>query len=138
MSGHKMFRYSVLIREHHLDTFKLVNNAMYLALLEEARWEFLHEQGMDLKTIHETGMGPIVLDCHIQFLKELRLRQTIIIESKMISFDKKIGVMQQDMLDGQSKDRCSHAKITFGFFDMSSRKLILPTAQWRIVFGLEC
>ena len=26
--------------------------------------------GFDLKTIHELGEGPIILECHIQFLKE--------------------------------------------------------------------
>ena len=99
MADFKIFRYSMLIKEQHLDTFSHVNNAMYLALLEEARWEFLNAHGFDLKTIHETKIGPVVLECHIKFLKELRLRELIIIESQMISYEKKIGVMRQDILD---------------------------------------
>ena len=136
MSNNKIFRYSVLIKEHHLDTFSHVNNATYLELLEEARWEFLNAQGIDLKTIHDTGIGPVVLECQIKFLKELRLRQPIVIESQMLSFEKKIGVMQQDIMDEQG-ELCSHATMTFGVFDMNTRKLILPTAQWFLAIGVE-
>jgi thioesterase III len=136
MSCNKIFRYSMLIREHHLDTFQHVNNATYLELLEEARWEFLTEHGIDLKTIHEKGIGPIVLECDIKFLKELRLRQSIVIESKMLSFEKKVGVMQQDIMDEQG-ELYSRAKMTFGFFDMSTRRLILPTAQWLLAIGIS-
>lgn len=136
MGDFKIFRYQVLIKEHHLDTFSHVNNATYLELLEEARWEFLHERGFDLKSIHELGIGPIVLECHIKFLKELRLRQPIVIESQMISYEKKIGVMRQDIYDGQEVI-CCQAQMTFGFFDMSTRKLILPSVQWLEAIGVR-
>jgi thioesterase III len=134
MADFKVFKYQLLIREHHLDTFGHVNNATYLQLLEEARWEFLNDRGFNLKTIHDTGMGPIVLECHIQFLKELKLRQPIIIESQMVSYEKKIGIMQQTILNEQG-EHFSQAKLTFGFFDMTARKLILPTAAWLKAIG---
>jgi acyl-CoA thioester hydrolase len=133
-SSHKIFNYSVLIKEHHLDTFGHVNNAQYLALLEEARWEFLQEQGIDVNTIHKTGIGPVVLECHIQFLKELTLRQSIRIESQLLSFDKKIGIMRQDIINSHN-ELCSKAKMTFGVFDLNTRKLILPTTEWLSALG---
>ena len=136
MADFKLFRYQVLIKEHHLDTFSHVNNATYLELFEEARWEFLHARGFHLKTIHELGVGPVVLECHIKFLKELRLRQSIVIESQMISYEKKIGVMKQDIYD-ESEAICCQAKMTFGFFDMKTRKLILPSTQWLEAIGLK-
>lgn len=135
MADYKIFRYEILIKEHHLDTFSHVNNATYLELLEEARWEFLTAHGIDLKTIHETKIGPIVLECHIKFLKELRSRQPIVIESQMISFDKKVGIMRQDILDVQG-EYCAQAKLTFGVFDIEARKLILPTPQWLLAIGI--
>lgn len=136
MTNFKTFRYQVLIREHHLDTFNHVNNATYLSLLEEARWEFISVHGFGLETIHELGAGPIVLECHIKFLKELRLRQSIVIESQMMSYEKKVGVMRQDILNEKS-ELCSRAELTFGFFDMKTRKLILPSIQWLEAIGIE-
>lgn len=134
-SSFEQFNYSLTIKEHHLDTFGHVNNATYLQLLEEARWEFLHSRGFDLPTIQALRMGPIVLECTIQFIKELRLRQDIVIESQMLSYEGKIGKMQQSIL---TKDGvcCARATLTFGFFDMTSRKLILPSTQWLHAIGI--
>ena len=136
MTDFKVFRYPLLIIERHLDTFSHVNNATYLEILEEARWAFLTEQGFDLKTIHEHSVGPIVLECNIQFLKELRLRQPIIVESQVLSYEKKIGVMRQDILNEENELSC-HAKLIFGFFDFKTRKLILPTEKWLEAIGIR-
>lgn len=136
MSDFKIFKFELLIKEYHLDTFGHVNNATYLQILEEARWEFLNHQGFDLKTIHALKVGPIVLECHIQFLKELTLRQLIVIESQVLSYEKKIGIMRQDILDEQGI-LCCHAQLTFGLLDWNTRKLILPTGPWFKAIGLD-
>ena len=41
----KIFTYEMLIKEKHLDTFGHVNNATYFELLEEARWDFITNNG---------------------------------------------------------------------------------------------
>ncbi len=134
MNQFEKFTYPLTIKEYHLDTFGHVNNATYLQILEEARWEFLNSRGFDLKTIHEIKMGPIILEGHIQFLKELQLRQKIIIESQVISYEKKIGKMRQDIVDEQQTIYFK-AEITFGFFDMMTRKLIEPSPTWLNAIG---
>ena len=91
MAGFKIFKYEVLIKEYHLDTFGHVNNAMYLSLLEEARWELLNAHGFGLNEIHTRKMGPVVLECHIKFLRELTLRQSVTIESQVLFYEKKIS-----------------------------------------------
>src|SRR3989338_5606515 len=119
MTQFKAFQYPVLIKEHHLDTFSHVNNATYLQLLEEARWELLNTHGINLKSIHESGIGPVVLECHIKFIQELKLRQPIIIESQMLTYEKKVGIMRQDIID-EHGNIYSQAKVTFGVFDMTT------------------
>lgn len=135
MANYKTYQYQMVIREHHLDTFHHVNNATYLEILEEARWELLQTGGFGLNVIHERGTGPVVLECHIKFLKELRLRQTITIESQIQSYEKKIGVMRQEIFNEQ-QERCCQATMTFGFFDMKQRKLILPPDEWLLAIGV--
>lgn len=125
----------MLIREHHLDTLGHVNNATYLELFEEARWDFLNENGFGLDLIHKLNLGPIVLEFNIKFLKELRLRELIVIESQMISYEKKIGVMRQTIFNHQGDISCQ-AQMTFGFFDLIARKLILPTEEWLKTIGV--
>ena len=134
MSNFKRFSFSLQIKEHHLDTFGHVNNATYLQLMEEARWELLHDQGLDLKTMHERQEAPVVLECHIKFLQEIGLREAIAIESQVLSYEKKIGTMQQTIRNNKG-DVCAQAQFTFGLFDLKHRKLMLPTTQWLELIG---
>lgn len=134
MSEFKKFTYQLMIREIHLDTFGHVNNATYLQLLEEARWDLLTAHGFGMDKIQAAKQGPIVLDCHIRFLKELKLRQEITIESQVLRYEKKIAVMRQEIFN-EAGECCSRAELMFGFFDMKARKLILPSQNWLHAIG---
>ena len=134
MNHFKIYRYPLCIKEYHLDTFGHVNNAKYLELFEEARWEFLNEEGITLESIQKKQIGPVVLEFTIQFLKELTLRQKITIESQLINYDNKIGAMSQCILNEQN-EFCCKAKMTFGIFNMATRKLIPPPDEWLKAVG---
>ena len=70
----EIFTYPIIIKETYLDVYGHVNNATYLTLLEEARWEFITKNGYGLKKILEIGYGPVVLEVMMRYLKELRLK----------------------------------------------------------------
>jgi thioesterase-3 len=130
------FYYPMLIQENHLDTFGHVNNAAYLQILEQARWDLITPRGFGLKVIQKEALGPTILEWHIKFLKELRLRQKIIIETQTLSYEKKIGVLKHVMMD-EENNPCCEAVMTFGLFDLKARKLILPTPEWLHAIGLK-
>lgn len=134
MPQNETFSYPLLIREHHLDSFGHVNNATYLSIFEEARWEFVTARGFGLDRIQVLGVGPIVLEVQVKFLKEIVLRQSVIIESQLLSYEKKIGTMQQVIVDAAGQRYCE-AHLTFGLFDMKQRRLILPQAEWLAAVG---
>ncbi len=134
-SDFTVFRYPVLIREHHLDTFGHVNNAVYLELLEEARWEFIAQRGYGLKDVIKFGLGPTVLEWNIKFRKEIRLRERINIESQMLTYDRKIGTLRQDIFN-EKEELCCEARMTFGLFDTKERKLVNPTPEWLYAIGM--
>lgn len=124
----RIFTYPLTIKETNLDTFGHVNNATYLTLLEEARWDLLNKNGFGLETIKQTQLGPTILDIHIRFLKELRARDEIVIETQLISYEGKIGRLLQRMLrDGEE---CCTAEFVIGLFSVKERKLVIPTEQW--------
>lgn len=134
MSDFEIHHYPLLIREHHLDSFGHVNHATYLEILEEARWEFITARGFGLDVVHRTGVGPVVLEIKIQFLKEIRLRQSVRIDSQLLSYEKKIGTLRQTILgDGGI---CTEATLVFGLFDIQARKLIMPTKDWLAAVGV--
>lgn len=130
----KTFSYTLKIREGHLDTFGHVNNAVYLMLLEEARWDMLNTNGYGVKKMQDTGIGPTILEIKIVFLKELRLDDKITIETKVVSYDSKIGKIEQRII--RNDDVCSTAELTIGLFNLKERRLIVPTPEWLAAVGI--
>jgi len=128
------FIYPILIREHHLDTFGHVNNATYLQLLEDARWEILYPRNFGINDIIRTGLGPTIVEINIRFSKELKLRDQIEIRSEMISYEKKIGILKQDIYRGG--ECCSEAQLKMGLFDIKARRLVPPTPEWLYAIGV--
>src|SRR4029077_10293360 len=90
--------YEVLIRESHLDTFGHMNNAAYLTLFEEARWDFITKNGYGLKKVQELQQGPIVLDLSMKFRKEITLREKIKITLELLDTKGKISHFRQEMI----------------------------------------
>lgn len=128
-----MSTYSTVIRETLLDSFGHVNNAVYLTLYEEARWELITRNGYGLAKIKESGLGPTILEVKLKFLKELYARDEIVIETELLSYEGKIGKMLQRMKRGD--ELCSEAEFVFALFDTKARRLVLPTPEWLQAVG---
>ena len=129
-----IYNYQLMIKEHHLDSYGHVNNATYLALFEEARWQAITERGYGYQKVHETGMGPVILGVDLKFLKELKLRETITITLELVSYEGKIFKLKQQMIK-ESQEVASEALFTAAFFDLKNRKLIAPNADWLRAVG---
>ena len=127
------FSYTLRIQKNHLDMFGHVNNAVYLKLFEEARWDLISNNGYGIEKIQESGLGPTILEITIRFLKELRLDETIVIKTHVISQPKKIMRLSQTMYRGD--ELCCEAVITMALFDLKKRKLIMPTQEWLHAIG---
>lgn len=128
--------YPVTIRENHLDTFGHVNNAAYLALFEEARWEIVTTRGFGIQTIQELKIGPTILEIRLQFRKEIRLREKILIRTWVESEKSKVATLRQVMINPQGEEACV-ADFVIGLFDLKARRLIEPTPEWRHALGLS-
>lgn len=121
--------YEVFIRETHLDTFGHVNNATYLTLFEEARWDLITARGYGLETIRETRLGPVILEANVKFRREVKNRETIVIKTTLESYENNIGRLRQKMLkvDGQL---AADATFVCALWDIDARKIVAPTPAW--------
>jgi acyl-CoA thioester hydrolase len=132
----QIHRYPLLVQEHHLDSFGHMNNATYLQILEQARWDMITQRGYGYKEIQATGLGPTILEIHMKFLKELHLRDEVTIETQALSYNKKIGYVRQQ-INHASRGLCFEATLTFGLFDIHKRKLVTATSQWLKALGID-
>jgi acyl-CoA thioester hydrolase len=130
------YTYDVLIRESHLDTFGHMNNAAYLVLFEEARWDYITRNGYGLKEVQQFQRGPVVLELTMKFRKEIGLREKIAITMELVETKGKISRFRQQMLkeDGAV---ATELELVFGLFDLKTRRLIDPTPEWKKAMGVE-
>jgi len=135
LSEYQQFKYTTKILEHRLDTFGHVNNARYLELYEEARWDFIHNSGYGLAEILTKKQGPVVLDVNCRFKRELTNRETITILTQTLKGKGKISSLKQEIIKADGTV-ASEATFTFGFMDFTQRKLIDPPDSWLKAIGV--
>jgi acyl-CoA thioester hydrolase len=128
--------YKMQIKEHHVDSLGHVNNATYLELFEEARWEAITALGYGFKTVQRLQQGPVIIEINLKFQRELLLRENIEITMKVLSYEGKICKMQQQMLKEDGTVACE-ALFVFGLFDMKTRRMIEPTPEWKQAVGMS-
>ena len=128
-------KYPVTIKESHVDSLGHMNNATYLALYEEARWEMITQNGFGFKEIQKAKQGPVILEVTVKFAKEVTLRETITITTEIVHYTGKVGQLKQQMLKADGS-LASEAVFTFGLFDMRERKLIEATPEWKKAIGI--
>jgi len=121
--------YATMIRERHLDAFGHVNNAQYLVLFEEARWDMVTSRGYGFKDVLEKQIGTVVLECRVRFKRELGPRERIVIRTRVAEVSKKTLVLNHFIL---KEDGSIAAEATFlmGCFDLKARKLIPLFPDW--------
>jgi acyl-CoA thioester hydrolase len=130
-----VFDKTILISEAHLDSFGHLNNARYHELFEQARWDFITGRGFGIDTMHRTRTGPVILEVTVRFLRELAPREQIVIRNELVSYERKVGKLRQQMLKADGELACD-AIYTFGLWDLASRKLIEPSPAWAYAVGL--
>lgn len=133
-----VYEYELTILEHHLDTFGHVNNAVYLELYEEARWDFITKNGLGLKEIFATQIGPVLLDLNLTFKSELGNREKIkiVTEARAEMKNKYVMIIDQKILKENGKV-ASTITLSVGLMNLEKRKLIAPTPEWLKALGLN-
>lgn len=137
MSLNKIFEYRLQTKESHLDSFGHVNNAVYVQLYEEARWDFMNLSGMGLEYIQKTQVGPVLLDMQIRFKREIKNREDIIIRSQAKEVkSSRIIILEQEIINSEGKV-ASEAIFTIGLLDLKARKLVEATEEWLRAIGVN-
>ena len=133
-----VYEYEITILEKDLDTFGHVNNANYLVMYEEARWDFITKNNLGVKEILEKQIGPVLLDLNLVFKSELKNREKvkIISQARTEMRNKYVIVLDQKMVKEDGKI-ASMITISVGLFDLKNRKLIAPTKEWLKALGVE-
>jgi YbgC/YbaW family acyl-CoA thioester hydrolase len=124
-----------VIPETMLDMFGHVNNAAYLSIFEQARWNVVAPMGFGVADIQKNLLGPTLLEVKMQFRRELRARETITIRTFVTNHSGKITHLRQIMVKANGEEACI-ADFVVALFDLRARKLIEPTPEWKAALGM--
>lgn len=133
----KIFFYQTTILEHHLDAFCHVNNASYLQLFEEARWDFSKKGGYGLEWVLAKKKGPVVLNVEISFRKELVNKEKISIESRSTGLKNRLVLGFEQKMRKENGQLASAIKLDLGFMDLRLRRLSPFPEKWMENFGIQ-
>ena len=111
-----------------------MNNAAYLQVLEEARWELITSRGFGMDHIKKKGQGPVILEVNLKFHRELKLRENVTITTELLDYEFSIGHLKQTIIK-ENGIVAAEAVFTISLFDTVNRKIIPPTPEWAKAVG---
>src|SRR6185436_5851169 len=88
------FESTFKIRTFHADSFGHVNNARYLELLEEARWQFAEHHGL-IDLLNEENLGFIIMQMNLRFRLPVVEGDTIQVSTSLIKLGTAVGEVEQ-------------------------------------------
>jgi acyl-CoA thioester hydrolase len=71
------FSVPVTVRGYETDTLGHLNQSVYLQYSEHARWSMLQAAGVGQAELLAQGIGPVVLETTIRYVRELRAGEEI-------------------------------------------------------------
>ncbi len=117
------------IKSKHIDGYGHVNNAVYLQLFEEARWDWIALGGGSRDMVEELGVGPIVADIEVRFSRELKEGEKIIIRSTRETPLAKVYWLKQVIYKESGEIACK-SRYRLAFMDIKKRVLAEPPQGW--------
>ncbi|WP_433575349.1 acyl-CoA thioesterase [Nocardia brasiliensis] len=122
------FSIPIVVRGYELDTQGHLNQAVYLQYTEHARWEMLRAAGLPQDKLIATGVGPVVLESTIKYLRELRGGDEVTVDTDIEYSGGKTFIFRHEIrkLDGTV---AAEARVVGGLLDLRERKLVAGPAE---------
>ncbi|GAB2729590.1 acyl-CoA thioesterase [Nocardia thraciensis] len=117
------FSVPVTVRGYELDVNGHLNQAVYHQYAEHARWEVLRAAGLVPDKMRLAGVGPVVLESTVKYLRELHLGDEVTVTSEFEWGEGKVFRMRQQIikLDGTVS---AEFAVVLGLMDLTARKLV--------------
>lgn len=125
------------VRWSDIDANGHVNYAAYIDAAGDLRYRFFAEHGYPPERFEELGMGPIYTAIHAQFLREVRMGETITITYVLTGLSARGGrwKVHHDILKSNSKKAVS-IDLEGMILDLTTRKPVPPTPDLLQTFHL--
>ncbi|MGW7584860.1 acyl-CoA thioesterase [Kitasatospora sp. NPDC054768] len=117
------FTTRITVRGYETDSQGHLNQAVYLQYAEHARWEYLRAAGIRQADLVAEGVGPVVLETTVKYLRELRAGDSVEVGCSFTWREGKTFQLVQRLV---REDGVLAAEITGvgGILDLTERRLV--------------
>ncbi|MEU9286211.1 acyl-CoA thioesterase [Streptomyces sp. NPDC048275] len=125
----KPFSVPVTVRGYETDVQGHLNQSVYLQYAEHARWCLIAEAGIGQADLIAKGVGPVVLETTIRFLRELRAGEETEVTCGFIWGEGKTHRVEQTI---RKADGTVAAEFTVvgGLLDLKERRLVADPREY--------
>ena len=121
------FELKLSVRDYELDSFGVINNAVYQNYLEHTRHQFLESQGLKLTAYLEQGLSPVITKAEIEYRSSLQSRNDFVVSLELALLSKVKFIILQEIRSIPDKTLILSARITGTILNSSGRPF-LPAA----------
>lgn len=123
----------IRVRGYHLDIYQHVNHARFLEFLEEARWEFILQNGFD-ELSKELNIAFVIVNVNVNYWAPAFVHDLLRVSVAVGHLGNKSARFQQTItkiVDGKEAETILDATITFCLMDQTTEKAIPITGRMR-------
>jgi len=121
------FELKLSVRDYELDSFGVINNAVYQNYLEHTSHQFVEAQGLKLTAYFEQGLSPVITKAEIEYRSSLQSRDDFIVSLELVLLSKVKFIFLQEIRSIPNKTLILSARITGTILNSSGRPF-LPAA----------
>ncbi|MFD3928250.1 acyl-CoA thioesterase [Streptomyces sp. NPDC058614] len=125
----EQFSVAVTVRGYETDVLGHLNQSVYLQYAEHARWVLLQVAGVSQMELVGKGVGPVVLETNIRYLRELRAGDEVEVTCGFVWGEGKTFRVEQTI---RKTDGTVSAELTSvgGLLDLKRRKLVADPREY--------
>ena len=135
------FRYEteLEVRSYELDSFGHANHTVLLNYLEHARFQALEEGGFTYQTLADRGWGVYVVRIEVDYLKEARLGDRLVVRTGAERPRRSSMVLVQEVVRRENRDEVvARARVTAVWVGEQRRPIRVPAeVQAAVGWGPE-
>ena len=123
------FELKLSVRDYELDSFGVINNAVYQNYLEHARHKFLESHGLELTAYFEQGLSPVITKAEIEYRSSLKSRDDFVVSLELGLLTKVKFIFLQEIRSLPNKTLILSARVTGTILNSSGRPFLPATFQ---------
>ena len=121
------FELKLSVRDYELDSFGVINNAVYQNYLEHTRHQFFESQGLNLTAYFDQGLSPVITNSEIEYRSSLQSRDDFVVSFGLALLSKVKFIFLQEIQSILNTTLIISARIAGTILNSSGRPF-LPAA----------